>query len=98
MKTAESPIPAAATPQRPFHLPDDFVTLSLTHPPSGDPIAMAKAISDALDRVPDRQALMRRGLDYTTERAAARFLEIVDELASTPPGAKRTIAMAGVSS
>src|SRR5262249_19585558 len=32
--------------------------------PVGDPSAMATAIAAALDQVPDRRSLMRRGLDY----------------------------------
>jgi hypothetical protein len=55
------------------------------------------AIRVALNQVPDRPSLMRRGLDYTATRAAARFLEIVDEIAPTTPGAQRTIAVAGAS-
>jgi glycosyltransferase involved in cell wall biosynthesis len=65
--------------------------------PVGDPVAMAMAIRVALNQVPDRPSLMRRGLDYTATRAAARFLEIVDEIAPTTPGAQRTIAVAGAS-
>ena len=48
--------------------------------PVGDPGAMAAAITAALDCVPDRRLLMKRGLDFTVERAAARFLHIVAEL------------------
>jgi glycosyltransferase involved in cell wall biosynthesis len=51
--------------------------------PVGDSAAMAAAIEAALDRVPDRRSLMRRSLDYTVERAAARFLEIVADLEPT---------------
>jgi glycosyltransferase involved in cell wall biosynthesis len=65
--------------------------------PVGDPAAMAAAIAAALDQVPDRRSLMRRGLDYTAERAATRFLEIVDELAASPAGAHRAVAVADVS-
>jgi len=63
--------------------------------PVGDPAALAGAISAALDQPPDRQSLMRRGLDYTAARAAARFLEIVDEIAPMSPGTQHTIAVAG---
>jgi hypothetical protein len=45
--------------------------------PVGDAAAMAAAITAMLDNVPDRRFLMRRGLDYTTERAASRFIQIV---------------------
>ncbi len=48
--------------------------------PVGDASAMATAIVAALDYVPNRRSLMQRGLDYTAERAAARFLEIMSEL------------------
>jgi glycosyltransferase involved in cell wall biosynthesis len=65
--------------------------------PVGDPAAMAAAIAAALDQVPDRRSLMRRGLDYTSERAATRFLEIIDELAASPAGAQRAVAVADMS-
>jgi len=65
--------------------------------PVGDPSAMAAAISAALDRVPDRQTLMRRGLDYTAENAAARFLEIAATLVPLPFGTQRMAAGVGVS-
>jgi glycosyltransferase involved in cell wall biosynthesis len=48
--------------------------------PVGDPTALAAAIVAALDRVPDRRLLMRRGLQFTAEHAAARFLQIVGDL------------------
>jgi glycosyltransferase involved in cell wall biosynthesis len=48
--------------------------------PVGDPIAMAAAIEAALNHVPDRSFLMRRGFEYTAERAAARFLEILADV------------------
>ncbi len=63
--------------------------------PVGDPLAMAAAIEAAMNQVPDRKSLMRRGLDYTAARAAARFLEIVNGLA--PPSEQGTIAVAGAS-
>lgn len=59
--------------------------------PIGDAAAMADAIAAALDAVPDRRALMRRGLDYTAERAAEAFLNIAYEVATH---IKRTPAMA----
>jgi hypothetical protein len=33
-----------------------------------------------LDHIPDRSFLMRRGFEYTAERAAARFLEILADV------------------
>jgi glycosyltransferase involved in cell wall biosynthesis len=52
--------------------------------PVGDPAAMATAIAAALDRVPDRILLTRRGLEYTAELAAQRFLQIVAALEPKP--------------
>jgi hypothetical protein len=54
---------------------------------------MASAIAAALDRTTDRQYLMRRGLEHTATRAAARFLEVVDELLPSSV-AGRAIALA----
>lgn len=48
--------------------------------PLGDARAMASAIEAAMDQAVDRKRLMRRGLDYTADRAAASFLEIVADL------------------
>jgi glycosyltransferase involved in cell wall biosynthesis len=64
--------------------------------PVGDPAAMAAAIADALDRVPDRRLLMRRGLDYTAERAAARFLQIIADLVPEPTGATGSLIVARI--
>jgi glycosyltransferase involved in cell wall biosynthesis len=61
--------------------------------PVGDETAMASAIAAALDRTTDRQYLMRRGLEHTAARAAARFLEVVDELLPSSV-AGRAIALA----
>jgi glycosyltransferase involved in cell wall biosynthesis len=66
--------------------------------PVGDAAAMAAAIDNALDHVPDRRSLMMRGLNYTPERAAERFLEIVRDLQSQPAGAKKPLAVARASS
>jgi glycosyltransferase involved in cell wall biosynthesis len=62
--------------------------------PVGDPAAMAKAIAAALDRLPDRRVLMRRGLEHTAERAAVRFLQIVADLQPklTGPAGSRIVA------
>jgi glycosyltransferase involved in cell wall biosynthesis len=51
--------------------------------PAGDAAAMANAISAALDGTPDRDALKQRGLEYTSERAAGRFLQIAADLQPT---------------
>ncbi len=45
--------------------------------PLGDAAALAAAIEDALDRPIDRESLMERGFNYTAERAADSFLEII---------------------
>ncbi len=65
--------------------------------PVGDPTAMAAAIAAALDSAPDRRFLMRRSLDYTAERAAARFLEIVADLEPKSTGPTRSLVAAGMS-
>jgi glycosyltransferase involved in cell wall biosynthesis len=48
--------------------------------PAGDAIALSAAIDSALDRPVDRPKLFARALDYTADRAADNFLEIVGEL------------------
>lgn len=48
--------------------------------PVGDAAAMARAIEAALVEVPNRRALMARGLDYTAAKAADRFLEILADV------------------
>lgn len=48
--------------------------------PVGNPVAMATAIEAALDHIPDRPFLMERGLEYSADRAAARFLEILADV------------------
>ena len=65
--------------------------------PVGDAAAMAAAIVAALDRVPDRPFLMRRGLEYTAERAAARFLHIVADLEPKLTAPKGSLVAAGMS-
>jgi glycosyltransferase involved in cell wall biosynthesis len=52
--------------------------------PVGDPAAMAAAIEAALDHIPDRSFLMRRGFEYSAERAAMRFIEILADLEPKP--------------
>jgi glycosyltransferase involved in cell wall biosynthesis len=48
--------------------------------PVDDAPSLASAIEDALERPVDRKTLMKRGFDYTSERAAHSFLEIVADL------------------
>jgi glycosyltransferase involved in cell wall biosynthesis len=48
--------------------------------PAGDAAALASGIECALDLVVDRARLIARANDYTAERAADTFLEIVSEL------------------
>lgn len=65
--------------------------------PVGDAKAMAAAIEAALDRAPDRLPLMRRGLDFTAERAAERFLEIVRDVQAGAMGTNAAIGVARAS-
>lgn len=62
--------------------------------PVGDAAAMAAAIAAALDGAPDRRALMRRGFDYTAERAADAFIEIAAEAAANSAAVNRPLALA----
>jgi glycosyltransferase involved in cell wall biosynthesis len=64
--------------------------------PVGDAAAMAAAIDAALSGQPDRRTLMARGLNYTAERAAERFLEIAAELQPQPVPADGRLAVAKV--
>ncbi len=65
--------------------------------PVGDAAAMAAAIDAALERMPDRRLLMRRGLEYAAAAAAERFLEIAAELDPAPRGAGHPRAVAAAS-
>ena len=65
--------------------------------PIGDAAAMAAAIEAALIAVPDRPALMARGLNYATTRAAERFLEIVADLQPERTTASGPLAVASAS-
>jgi glycosyltransferase involved in cell wall biosynthesis len=65
--------------------------------PVGDPAAMAAAIEAALDHVPDRPFLMRRGFEYTAERAAARFIEIVTDLEPKPIAQTHSLLVSRIS-
>jgi glycosyltransferase involved in cell wall biosynthesis len=61
--------------------------------PVGDPAALASAIATTMDRVPDRRLLMRRGLEFTAKRAAARFLQIVADLQPKPTDLTTSLEM-----
>ena len=65
--------------------------------PVGDAAAMVAAVEAALDRAPDRRALMARGLDYSAARAAERFIEIVAALQSGALVAAAPLTMASAS-
>jgi glycosyltransferase involved in cell wall biosynthesis len=52
--------------------------------PVGDSASLARAIEAALDERPERKVLMRHGLEYTADRAAAQFLEIIHDLELKP--------------
>ena len=60
--------------------------------PVGEARALATGIEAALDQVVDRRLLMARGLNYTAESAATKFLEIVADLPLHPRPADRPIA------
>jgi glycosyltransferase involved in cell wall biosynthesis len=64
--------------------------------PVGDAAAMAAAITAAFDRVPDRRLLMKRSLDFTAERTAARVLQIIAGLELKPTAARRLSGLVGV--
>jgi hypothetical protein len=40
---------------------------------------------------------MRRGLEYTAERTAARFLQIIADLEASPPGPTNSLVAADTS-
>jgi glycosyltransferase involved in cell wall biosynthesis len=48
--------------------------------PVGDAVRLAAAIEEMLDRPVDRDSLIARARDYTAERAAESFLEIIADL------------------
>ena len=77
-----TPVVSTDCPYGPREILQDGRYGTLT--PVGDPAAMAEAIAAALDDIPNRRFLMQRSLDYTVERAAARFLQIVSDLEPKP--------------
>jgi hypothetical protein len=60
--------------------------------PIGDAAAMATAIAEAMQRIPDRPALIERGLHYTAAAAADAFLEIIADLHPAAFTAQRLLA------
>jgi glycosyltransferase involved in cell wall biosynthesis len=48
--------------------------------PVGDDTALAQAILEALEEVPDRELLRKRGQDFSLEQATRRYLELIDEV------------------
>lgn len=46
--------------------------------PMNDSRALAEGIKEAVSREPDREKLIRRSLDFSVERSADRYLEIID--------------------
>jgi glycosyltransferase involved in cell wall biosynthesis len=59
--------------------------------PVGDSARLAAAIEAALDEFPERKALMQHGLEYTADRAAAQFLEIIGDLELKPTSPVRSV-------
>jgi len=90
-----TPVVSTDCPYGPAEILQDGRYGTLT--PVGDAAALAAAIEAALERVPDRRALMRRGLEYTAAAAARRFLEIVAELQPAPIGVTAPPAVARAS-
>jgi glycosyltransferase involved in cell wall biosynthesis len=85
-----TPVVSTACPYGPAEILQDGRYGALV--PVGDAAAMAAAIDAALDRLPDRRILMARGLEYSAERAAENFLEIVADLRPAPLDAARPFA------
>jgi glycosyltransferase involved in cell wall biosynthesis len=90
-----TPVVSTACPYGPWEILQGGRYGTLT--PVGDAAAMAEAIEAAMSEIPDRGALMARGLQHTTARAAESFLEIVADLHALPAGANGPLAMARAS-
>lgn len=88
-----TPVVSTDCPYGPREILDNGRYGTLT--PVGDPGAMAKAIAAALGQTPDRRMLMRRSLDYTAERAAERFMQILISLDPSLVRPKGWLAVAG---
>jgi glycosyltransferase involved in cell wall biosynthesis len=63
--------------------------------PVGDAAGMATAIRAALVEQPDRNALRERGLNYTADNAAKRFIEILADLEPLAAKSDSRLAAAG---
>ena len=90
-----TPVVSTNCPYGPFEILQGGRFGALT--PVGDAQAMATAIATALVENPDRGALRARGFDYTTARAAERFLEIAGELHVLPAHKSGPLAVASAS-
>jgi glycosyltransferase involved in cell wall biosynthesis len=73
-----TPVVSTDCPYGPREILQDGRYGALT--PVGDEAALAAAVEAALDQVVDRRFLMTRGLNYTADSAATKFLEIVADL------------------
>jgi glycosyltransferase involved in cell wall biosynthesis len=87
-----TPVVSTDCPYGPREILQDGRYGTLT--PVGDVRALAAGIEAALDQAVDRRFLRTRGLNYTAESAAARFLEIVAGLPLRPRPADRALAAA----
>jgi glycosyltransferase involved in cell wall biosynthesis len=79
-----TPVVSTDCPYGPREILQDGRYGTLT--PVGDAAAMAAGIETALAQTADRRFLMTRSLNYTSESAATKFLEIVAELRLRPTG------------
>jgi glycosyltransferase involved in cell wall biosynthesis len=79
-----TPVVSTDCPYGPREILQDGRYGTLT--PVGDAAAMAAGIETALVQAADRRFLMTRSLNYTSESAATKFLEIVAELRLRPTG------------
>lgn len=80
-----TPVVATDVPHGPSAILDRG-RFGLLVPPS-DPTALAIAIERAIEAPVDRAALQARAADFTTERAAARFGDVLRELGLSPTSA-----------
>jgi glycosyltransferase involved in cell wall biosynthesis len=87
-----TPVVSTDCPYGPREILQDGRFGTLT--PVGDARALAAGIAAALDQVVDRRFLTARGLNYTAESAAAKFLEIVADLSLQRGAADRTVVAA----
>jgi glycosyltransferase involved in cell wall biosynthesis len=87
-----TPVVSTDCPYGPREILQDGRFGTLT--PVGDARALGAGIAAALDQVADRRFLMARGLDYTAESAATKFLEIVADLPLRRGAADRPVVAA----